>query len=414
MIPLEYQSFGLAIFLGALIGTERQFAAGEAEKYFGGIRTFVFVSMGGAVAAFINDAHVPGFFLLSFAGSTILVAVSHVIAIFRGSDEGTTTEMVTPIVFGLGGLCWWQYYSLSIALAIAVLVFLSSKRLLRSLTMHLSYEDIRASVTLLVLTFIILPIVPNRGMGPYDALNPYRIWLFIILVGTLSFAAYIALRVFRQTMGVIVTGLLGGIVSSTAATMTLSRQSKDTPEHADTFATSTVIASAIVPLRAMVLSLFVAPQLWDRVIQIVIPGLLIGALISFQLLRRHGEHVTSLKLNNPFRLKVALNFGLLFGIATLLSRVVVELTGASGVLLVAAFSGSVSVDAVVLSLGDFISSGLPEKFLIGGVAIAIFANCILKAGIARFVGTRTYWRKTIPLVLSIGSSTLIPLIWLLR
>ena len=412
MIPQDYQSFGLAILLGALIGTERQFAAGSAEKYFGGIRTFVFVALAGAIAALINDSHVPGFFLMSFAGASILVLVSHVISVWRGADEGTTTEIVTPLVFGLGGLCWWQHYSLAIALSIAVLFFLSSKRLMHSLTEHLSYEDIRASVTLLVLTFIILPLVPNRGMGPFDALNPYRIWLFVILVGTLSFAAYVTLRVFRRTMGVVVTGVLGGIVSSTAATMTLAKRSQETPDDAEIFSTATVLASAILPLRVFVLSLFVAPQLWQSSLQIAIPGLLIGAIVSYRWIRKPGIEHPSLTLNNPFRLKVALSFGFIFAVATLLSRVVVEMTGSSGVLLVAGVSGVVSPDAVVLSVGDYIASGLPDKFLVGGIAIAIFGNCILKSGIAFFTGTREYRQWTIPIVLLIGTVSLVPLVWL--
>jgi len=414
MIPIEYQSFGLAILLGALIGTERQFAAGSAEKYFGGIRTFVFVSLGGAVAAFINDFHVSGFFLLSFAGASVLVLVSHVIAIWRGADEGTTTEIVTPLVFGLGGLCWWQHYSIAISLAIALLFFLSSKRLMHSLTEHLSYEDIRASVTLLVLTFIILPVVPNQGMGPYEALNPYRIWLFVILVGSLSFAAYIALRVFRRTMGVIVTGILGGIVSSTAATMTLSKRSKETPENSDVFSTATIIASSILPLRIFVLSLFVAPQLWQQSIQIAAPGMLIGAIVSINRMRKAGVEHPSLTLNNPYRLKVALSFGFIFAVATLLSRVVVEMAGSGGVLMVAGVSGLVSPDAVVLSLGDYISAGLPDKFLLAGIAISIFANCVLKSVIAFTSGTINYRRWSIPMILIIGTSTLIPLLWLFR
>ena len=412
MIPQEYISFGLAIFLGALIGTERQFAAGSAEKYFGGIRTFVFVAIAGALSAYIDDYHASGFFLLSFAGSSLLVMLSHLMTVFRGGDEGTTTEIVTPLVFGLGGMCWWQHYDLAITISIAILFFLSSKRLLHSLTSHLSYEDIRASVTLLVLTFIILPIVPNKGLGPFDALNPYRIWIFVILVSMLSFAAYIALRIFRETLGMIVTGLLGGIVSSTAATMTLSKRSTESPEHSELFAKGTMIASSIVPTRAIVLTLIAAPSLWKVAVQIAIPSLLIGAFVSYRIIRSKEHDSTTLSLTNPFRLKSALYFGLIFATATLLARVITEWLGNGAVLFVAGLSGSVSVDAAVLSLGDYTAAGLPPKYFGAGIAVAILSNCILKAGIARFFGTEKYWKTAIPIILAVGLSTLIPLIWL--
>ncbi|MDK9698770.1 MAG: MgtC/SapB family protein [bacterium] len=411
LLPTEYVSFGLAILLGALIGTERQFAAGRLDKSFGGIRTFVFVALGGAIAAFIDDKHIPGFFLLAFAGTSLLVLSSHLVSILKGGDEGTTTEMVSPLVFGLGGLCWWEHYHLALALVIAILFFLSSKRLLHQLTTHLSYEDIRASVTLLVIIFIVLPIVPNKGMGPYEALNPYRLWLFVVLVSLLSFSAYVALKMFSKTLGVIVTGVLGGIVSSTAATMTLAKHSQEQPDHSETFATSAIIASATMPIRAVVLTIVVVPQYWAEILPIAIPGLIIGAYISLRLVKSKSDRHTSLTLNNPFRLMVALNFGLLFAAATFFARLAVEFLGDRGVVLVAALSGSVSVDAAVLSLGEFAVAGLPSFYLTAGVAAAILANCILKAGIAAVVGTPVYRKKLVPILLVIGVSSLLPLLW---
>lgn len=410
MIPQEYISFGIAIFLGALIGTERQFASGQVDKYIGGIRTFVFLALGGAVAAFVEDKYISNFFIFAFVASFLLVLANYIFVTTKSSDPGTTTEFVSPIVFALGGLSWWQEYSLAIALTIVVLFFLSSKRMFQQLTAHFSYEDIRASTILLVLFFIILPIVPNKWYGPYQAINPYRVWLFIILVSSLSFAAYIVLKIFKQSLGIVVTGVLGGIVSSTAATIALAKRSKETPELSQLYSEAAIVASAIMPLRAVIFATIVLPKSWEVIFPIAIPGLAIGAWLSNTLMKKQDQKIGPLPISNPFRLKEAIQFGLIFAIATLFSKIAKEWLGTNAIVFITALSGSLSVDAAVLSLGEHFESHIQNFTVSLSIIAAIFTNCLVKVGIAYYFGTEEYKKSTGKWLFVIGLTSFTPLL----
>lgn len=413
MIPQEYISFGIALLLGAFIGTERQFAANQVDKYLGGIRTFSMISLGGAISAYIESKYIPNFFLLAFASFFLLIIVSYVFLTIKGNDSGVTTEFVSPIVFALGGLSWWQEYTLTISLTIIIMFVLSSKRMIQQLTAHFSYEDIRASTVLLVLTFIILPIVPNVGYGPFEAFNPYRIWLFIILVSSISFFAYIILKIFHQSIGTVVTGILGGIVSSTAATMALARRSKENSALSITYSNAAVVASAIMPVRAVILTFIVLPQYWIYTIPLALPGLLFGAWLSRRILRDQDTKLEPLQLSNPFRLNEAIQFGLILAIATFLSKAFKEWFGVNAIILITAVSGSLSVDAAVLSLGDIVNQSNMSSILPISVAMAIFTNCIVKSFLAHYLGSKEFGKVTSKWIMLIGITSLLPILIIL-
>ncbi|MCX7834890.1 MAG: DUF4010 domain-containing protein [bacterium] len=400
----------MAILLGALIGTERQFASNQVDKYIGGIRTFVFLALGGSIAAYIEDRYIPNFFLLAFIATFLLVLANYIFVTSKSGEPGTTTEFVSPIVFSLGGLSWWQEYGLTIALTIIVLFFLSSKRMFQQLTTHFTYEDIRASTVLLVLSGIVLPIVPNQWYGPYLAFNPYRIWLFIILVSSLSFAAYIVLKIFRQSLGIVVTGILGGLISSTAATIALAKRSKESPAYSQIFSEAAVVASAIMPFRAVIFAIIVLPQNWITIFPIALPGLLIGAWLSNKLIKEKEQNIGQLQISNPFRLKEATQFGIIFAAATLLSKAAKEWLGENAIVMITGLSGVLSVDAAVLSLGEHMGNVADHAFIPMSIAAAIFTNCIAKIGIAYYFGTEIYRKNTMKWFLIIGITSFIPLL----
>jgi uncharacterized membrane protein (DUF4010 family) len=383
--------FGAALGLGLLLGLERE-RKRDAELMFGGIRTFALIALLGAVAAFLqwelNEAWLA---LAAFVSITALVVVSYASTAARG-ELGMTTEVSALLAFIVGLLCGWGNVGVASAATVVCLLLLTLKDSLHGLARKVELGDLAAILQFGVITVIILPLLPNETFGPppLNVINPYKIWLMVVLIAGLNFLGYLLVKVFGNEHGVVVTGILGGLVSSTAVTLSFAQRSRQEPAMSSAFALAIVVAWTIMFVRVVVMAGMVNRPL-AGVLGVAL-GLMAaaGIVISLVLWRRTkspGKGVVTAGAN-PFELSEAVKFGLLFGVVTLVAKAAEVYFGETGLYLAGVLAGLTDVDAITLSMAN-LATGNAENLVVAGrtIVLAVISNTLVKTGMAAFMGT---------------------------
>ena len=224
------RNFGTALLIGALVGIEREkHKLAKAEAGIGGLRTFILVALLGAIAGWLADAlHMPALFVAVVVVVGAAVLTGYVLAARTQPESlGITTESAAITVCLLGAMATLGYRELAVALGIVTAAVLAYKQPLHGLVAKLNWDDIYAGLRLLIATFIVLPLLPDRVVDPWGALNPYSLWLLVLLISSLSLIGYVGSRWLGADRGIVLTGLTGGLVSSTAVTLSFARQSRE-------------------------------------------------------------------------------------------------------------------------------------------------------------------------------------------
>lgn len=304
-------------------------------------------------------------------------------------DPGTTTVIALLLCYGLGAMVWYGLAKLAVMLAIGVTILLYFKPELRGLSQRLTRRDLVAVLQFSVLTFIVLPILPDQSYGPYDAFNPYQAWLMVVLISGISLAGYIALHTVGSRYGAPLLGFLGGLVSSTATTLLYAKNSKSNPAMAHLAASIIVIAGMVVLLRLLVLGAVVAYGTLPGLLPVLAGGFVLGLVVALYNWRKM-DRKTELNIpetSNPAELHTAIGFGLLYVVVLLGSAWMVDLAGNRGLYVVAMVSGLTDVDAIALSSLRLFNLGqLSEHQTVTAIAIAFLANLAFKFGLVIFIG----------------------------
>lgn len=409
--------FGAAILIGALIGIEREFVAQHAEqRSFAGIRTFSFISLFGALAAFLAAAHGFALFLVAYGGYILLVAGTRVASVFRGQTEGMTTEVVAIMTPMLGALVVWGHADIAAALSVITALLLSLKPPLHEIARRMNLEDLRATLQFGLIAVVVLPLLPNRPMGPFGVLNPFQIWLLVVFVSGISFLGYILMKMLGPERGTGLAGLFGGLVSSTATTVSFAGRSKSDPTLSAVSALAIVLASAAMFPRVIAEVLVVNPSLMLRLVWPLVGMLLAGVAITLILWRKRpsedsaeSEHI---QLANPLRFSSAITFAVLFIIVLIVVKAASETFGQTGVFLAAGLSGLTGVDSITLSAAGLAARGqLGAGAASTAIVIASLANTAVKAGLAAFLGSgavrRTiFWALAVMMLVGLVASWL--------
>ena len=384
---LEYlPRFITSLAIGLLIGLERE--RSPAAK--AGLRTFALVALFGTVAAMLAEKTASPWLL---TGGLLVIGLMTVAAYLREqqevADPGTTTVAAIVMCYGLGAMIWHGYATLSVMLAIVTTMLLYFKAELRGITQNLSRRDLTSMLQFAVLTFIILPVLPDINYGPYDALNPYQIWLMVVLISGVSLAGYVALRVVGQRYGVALLGLFGGLASSTATTLVYARHSRDSDALARLAVVVILLANLVVLLRLAVVSAVVAPALLPQLLPVLGSGLLFGLGATaywWHQLRQEGE-VPVPEISNPTEIRSAVGFGLLYALVLFLAAWLSAIAGNSGLYVLALVSGLTDVDAITLSsLRLFELDKLQASEAVAAIALGTMANIGFKLGLVFFIG----------------------------
>jgi uncharacterized membrane protein (DUF4010 family) len=400
---LEFEEvfFGFLVALasGALIGIEReQSQALKNKPHLGGVRTFPLIALAGALAglAVHGTGMWPVLMAMLVLGS--LLVVDYYQQWRRDEAPGVTTEIAALITFLLGVLAvlpgvpipTGQRYLLIISSAAVVMALLSYKEPLHHAVERFSVDDMYATARFVILALVILPLLPNRTYGPFQVLNPFNIGLMVVLIAAVSFVGYILTRAIGAKLGLTLTGMLGGLVSSTAVTVSLSSKAR----QSGTLVLPAVIAM-VIAWSTMFVRILVIVGIVDRGLLRGLWSLGIMALAGYATalvfyLRSSGEMLKAdaVRLRNPFELGWALRFGLFYALVIFVSKAAQDLLGDQGLYVAAFFAGLADVDAIALSIARFHQEGLAVKTAVTAIIIAAVTNTIVKAGIAVWVGGR--------------------------
>jgi uncharacterized membrane protein (DUF4010 family) len=414
------QPFIIALFLGALLGFERTFASRmdhEVGDYVGGIRTYSLVSLFGALVSFLSEKYAPEFLTVGFFGIIAMMVISYYVSFSKHNEGGITTEVSMLICFTVGVIVQKNNLALALFVAIATAALLHLKESLHRLADRVDQDDIRATLKFAIITLIVLVINPDftfylkdigvigRGLferiphlADVQVINPYFIWVMVVLISGIGFSGYIAIKILGSRKGIGLTGLLGGLVSSTATTMTLSKRSREAGEKsAVQYALAVLLACSTMFPRVVIMVLVINAQLVPGII-IVMGMMAIAGFTYCAVVWKRSENETGGEVNhqNPFNIMPALKFGLIFAAIIFLSRLVEVLAGDSGIYVVSVLSGLSDVDPITLTMSQ-ISLDDPSKLRQAAIAItlAAFSNTLMKAGMAVFLGSSRFRKSVI-------------------
>ncbi|MCS6951388.1 MAG: MgtC/SapB family protein [Bryobacterales bacterium] len=388
-LPQAVQSVVEALLIGFLIGAQREASHGEGHP---GVRDFVLIGLTGAICGLLQNAWLTVAALLSI---TAMLAVFY---FHMRERTGITTEMAAVATFTLGFLVATPGNPLgaplAVGTAVVVVAFLEAKRSLHRLVRETITEiEFNDTLRFLALIFIIYPVLPTGSFGPYGFFDPRKIWTFVILVGSISYLGYFLEKFLGSSRGLRLTGLLGGIASTTAATASFARACRDRPEQVALYAQAAVLANAVqFPRLLVILAVFAAPLAAMMVGPMALMSLA-GLAVSAALAPRKtlAPAVGGLSLSNPLQLWPALKFGLVFALILFFTKAAAAVWGGGGVYWTGALGGALDTDAVAVSAAELLTAGrlTPDGAWIT-VLLALASNAVVKTVIAFATGGRDF------------------------
>jgi uncharacterized membrane protein (DUF4010 family) len=400
--PFEpHLSLLTALAVGLLIGLEREQAKPDTGgSGFGGIRTYPIFALIGALSMMVGRASmwIP---LVALAGVVALVAIAYLGDTRAGRDHGMTTEVAVIATYLLGALATSSgvlepmatRLVLVIAVGVTLTFLLSSKHRLHGFAAKVSRDDLYATIKFLIVATIVLPLLPREQLGPLQAINPFSVGLMVVLISGLSFAGFVAMRLFGQGRGILVSAAVGGLVSSTAVTIAFSNRTKHDPSLAPAAAGAIAIASSIMIVRVGVLVAITNPSLLQPML-VPLGGALAGCLLGGLLVFRRAatpRESKQIEVKNPFELGSAIRFGLVFAVIVFATKAAKIYLGNQGLYLAALIAGTTDVDALTLSTARQADGELVAATI--AIMIAIASNTIVKSSIATAIGGRALGKR---------------------
>ena len=386
------EGLAAALVAGLLIGVERGWRDRDLADggRVAGLRTFALVGLLGGVLGSLTGDVGSSILAGGFVGLSLLLAVSYREAARKTGNLSVTTAVATLVTFTLGVLAASGMAAIALAVAVITAVLLNLKPTLHAWLQRVESRELSAALQLLVLSVVILPNLPDVGYGPYQALNPYRLWWAVVLIAGFSLAGHFAMRVTGAQRGILLTGLLGGLASSTAATLALARHARRQPALADTAAAGALAACGVMFLRMAVLIAVIQPALLQRLgIPMVVTGAALIGRAGWCWRRRSSAAGAAGEVEPvaSFDLGTALAFGGFLAAMAVLVPAARQWLGDAGIYALAAVSGLADVDATVISMSRAQASGaLGVGTTVVAIGLTTLVNMGTKAGIAWTTG----------------------------
>jgi len=386
----------VATGIGLVIGLEREHASHtEKGENFAGIRTFIFVVILGFIATFVSAISTHWILVGGLLATVTIVAVSYWVSANKG-EIGGTTEFATFIVFLLGCSTFAGFIQESLAIMVIVVVLLSLKMELKRIIGQITQDELYAFIKFVVLALLIFPFLPNQTFGPYEVLNPRELGWIIVLTSGLGFAGYLLMKYMGSDKGILLTGILGGLVSSTVVTWVFSKKSKEVPSLSSNCAVAILAASTIMVIRVVVWVVIfnkaLLPELLFPMILIFLTG--IGTSIFFYKKQQSVEKVkTDFPLGEALNLREAMVFGLLYTGILLLVSYANDQFGSKGIFLSSAIAALTDIDAITISVSKLAGYKVSLLTAQNAILLATLCNTIVKLGISIWAGSknlRTY------------------------
>jgi len=413
MTELEsFKLLSIALAIGLLIGLERGWRTRELEEGMrvAGLRTYGMISLLGALSGILAQQMNAYFMEFAFLGLASILLVAYSKGLDRFKDFSITGTVASMITFTLGALTVFGHIALAAASAVVITSLLGFKPLLHSWMKKLEQEELDATLKLLLISVVVLPILPDRNYGPLAAVNPYQIWWMVVLIAGISYLGYFAVKIVGNQYGPILTGALGGLVSSTAVTLNLSRLSKQYPNMENVLAGGILTACATMFIRTLLLTSVMNPKLSLA----LLPALLIMSAFTYFvafLLWRSGRGFRTdeeIKLENPFQLGMALKFGAFLVVIMWLSKLLNVYFGDMGNYFLAATSGMADVDPITLLMSQMSRDGTNLSVAAKTILIAVSVNSSVKGVLILTIGSQALaLRVGVPLVGAVIAGLLI-------
>ena len=405
----------IAVLVGAGVGLEREWSGQTTgpNARFAGLRTFLLLGLSGGVAGLLLSTAQAAAGAIVIAGSMAIAIAAYVMAARRpASDVGGTTETAALTVTALGVLAGMGWLELAAGAGSIVVLALSEKSRLHWFVGRVSEAELHATLQFAVLALVVLPILPEGPFGGALEIRPRVVWLTVLMFSGLSFAAYLLRRALGSQSGYIVTGLAGGLVSSTLVSLEFSRRSRGEPQHANALAFGVVGACTVLIPRVITLSTLLNTDVSLRLVQLLWAPALLGAIVTvigwrFRAPRTDGAVQPEMK--NPLRLVAAMQMALMFQVSISMIAYVHAHWGVSGVYATAGVLGLTDVDALTMSMSR-LDSGLIAGIAASAIAVGILVNTVMKLAVCLAFGGAKFRRIAVPGLLALGAATVVALI----
>jgi uncharacterized membrane protein (DUF4010 family) len=408
----------IAALAGLAVGAERERSGHTSgpDARFAGIRTFMLLgALGGAAGLLLGAGIVAGGSTLIAVGGAFVVA-AYVSAVRRpGSDIDGTTEGAALLVIGLGVLAGLGYLALvGGAVALTVLA-LAEKTRIHTLARRIGDTEMRAALQFAVLALVVLPILPEGPYGPLGGIRPRQLWVVVLIFSALSFAGYLARKAVGPRYGYPVTGVLGGLVSSTVTMLQFARQSRREAGMSTPLALGAIGACTMLLPRVAVVSAILEPAVARALVPMLAPPFVVGVgIIAIALVRSQPrDSAPETEPENPLRLWTAIQMAIVFQLVLLLVAYVREWWGASGVLASAAIIGLADLDALTLAMNRLGTTTGAMQLAAQAIAIGVIANTVLKLALGLTIGTPVFKRAVAAGLVALGVASAAGL-WLAR
>ncbi|MFB6347775.1 MAG: MgtC/SapB family protein [bacterium] len=406
----EVMPFLVALGLGGLIGVERE--RHKHKDVFAGIRTLPLVALLGATLQF----YFPSLRMVGFLLVAILVGIGYYAKAVDKHDIGMTTAVASILTYVFGAMCTHSPRAMTWAIILSIVTasLLVVKEPLHSFAHGIEKEEMRATLKFLIIALVVLPLLPNRPLPYALGLNPRFVWMMVVFVSGIGYSAYVLSRLLGARLGIAMSGILGGMVSSTATAVSMSDRGTRRRGLEIVCSFSIVVASLAMFPRVLIEVLVVNPGMIMNLVPPIVMMAVAGLVPALVLLWRSSagpDEAPQPELENPFRLVPALLFGGVFGMVLLLVEYLYGLYGQEGLYVASVLSGLADVDAITLSLGKLAGEGhLAAEAATEGIILASMTNTMVKATITWIVGNR---RMGLLVTGSLGLAALIGGGWIL-
>lgn len=392
--PMDYNdltTLGIAFGLGLLVGLQRQ----RTDNKMAGVRTFTLISILGVMSAFLTrDLDNPYILPVMGLSLTGLLIVANVIKLkkFEEADVGQTTEVAALLMFAIGAYLVLGNQVIAVIVGGVMAILLYAKEHLHDFIENLMEKDLSAIMTFAGISLIVLPILPNKTYGPFDVINPHNIWLMVVLIVGISVVGYFIYKFLGKKAGIISNGILGGLISSTATTVSYAKKTTDTKQVDVIAAFIITTASAIALVRVIVEVGVVIPEKLNAIVLPLAFELLCMTILCvalFYFINKERSNDSMPEPDNPAQFKSALIFGLLYGFILLAVAFTKDTFGNDGLYIVSIISGLTDVDAITLSISNLMkNNGLATSTGWRLILLASLSNLLFKGIMAAVLGTK--------------------------
>ncbi|MCG6236334.1 MgtC/SapB family protein [Vibrio diabolicus] len=396
----------IALLLGAIVGTQRGWVMRNSVEgsRVAGIRTFSLVGLLGGLVGILANIYTPLLIGFALIALVILTCIAFVIQQKKSGDVSITGVVSIMVVFVLGNLAVSGEAVLAAAAAVITAVVLDNKRELHQALQKLQEYELDAALRLLLISIVMLPLLPNQSYGPWNALNPYEIWWMVVLIASISFVGYFAIKIGGAKRGILFTSVFAGLSSSTALTLQFSHLSREQASISPLLASGILLSCGTMFPRLLIVLSVINPQLVKLLWPIVMVMMVALYIPAWWIWRRSEvEQIEqSNKQTNPLALQSALFFGLVLAVIMLLAHALSDWFGNAGVLILSALSGITDVDAISLTLGRQSTQTLSVTTAALGILIAASVNTIVKMGMVIAIGDKKLWHRIAPVMTGCG------------